>query len=167
MLKSFIILKKLLLVTFFIYFVSNVYSYPIINTTHPRLYISQERFNYLDSHKTQLPVSTFYNQFLSNYYGWWYNVPDFYLVGSDSTNWNYNFRYFNAGEAGYRDDVLYTGLFTAFIYKLNHDPLQLKRTRYVIRRFNSAVDTMSYSGYTGDNLRIYVKVFRNAWQCFI
>jgi hypothetical protein len=151
-------IKHLLLVVFLIV-IQDVLPYPIINEVHPRLYISQQRFNYLDSHKTQLPVSTFYNQFVSNYFGWWYNVPDFYLVGSDSTLWNYNIRYFNFSEPGYRDDVMYTGLFTAFIFKLNHDPLQLKRTRFVIRRFNAAVDSMSYNGYSGDNLETMLRYY--------
>lgn len=152
-------MAKFLLTLLTLFTFINIYAYPVIKIEHPRLYISQERFNYLDSHKTQLPVSTFYNQFVSNYFGWWYNVPDFYLVGNDSTNWNYNFRYFNANEAGYRDDVLYTGLFTAFIFKLNHDPIQFKRTRYVIRRFNAAVDTMNYGGYSGDNLESMLRYF--------
>lgn len=159
MIKFIITLKTILSAVILFFLFTDLFSYPIINDNHPRLYVSQSRFNFLDSHKTQTPVSTYYNQFLNNYYGWWYNVPDFYLVGSDSTAWNYLFRYFTAGESGYRDDVLYTGLFTAFIYKMNHDPLQLKRTRYIIRRFNANVDTMTYSGYTGDNLETMLRYF--------
>ncbi len=148
-----------LILLFFIVTANSAQTYPVINSQHPRLYVPQSRFNFLDSNKSVAPVSSFYNQFVSNYFGWWYNVPDFYLVGSDSTQWNYIFRYFTTDEGAYRDDMCYTGMFTAFIYKLNHDPLQLKRTRFIIRKFVASVDTMAYNGYTGDNLETMLRYF--------
>ncbi|MCI0472466.1 MAG: heparinase II/III-family protein, partial [Ignavibacteria bacterium] len=151
--------KKYLVLFLFIAVSLFSQQYPSVNQNHPRLYVSQQRFNFLDSSRTIPPVSTYYNQFTSNYFGWWYNTLNFYLVGSDSTQWTYLFRYFNSNESAYRDDVLYTGLFTAFIYKINHDPVQLKRTRFVINRYISAVDTMNYAGYTGDNLETMLRYF--------
>lgn len=113
--------------------------YPPVNSSHPKIVISGERFNWLRNHFTDPAVSPIYNQFVYNYNNYWITTSYSYLNGSDSMQWNYVFRRFTEGEGAYRNDIVWTGLFSAFLWKVNGDTLMLKRSKYVINRLIYAI----------------------------
>jgi len=133
--------------------------YPNVNQNHPRLWISQSRFNYLDSNKAMPPVNSFFNTFNYNYNNWWITVPEFYLTGNDSTQWTYEFRNFNSNESAYSRDMVYTGVYTGFLWKITHTDIHIKRTRFILRKFIIAVDTMSFQTLSGDNLESNLRAY--------
>ena len=156
-------MKRIIILSLFVFSHLSVFSqtgvYPIVNQYHPRLWIPQSRFDYLDSNKNLPPVSSYYNTFSYNYNNWWITVPDFFLTGSDSTQWTYIFRNFNSGESAYSRDMVYTGVYTGFLWKISQSDIFLKRTRFILRKYISAVDTMSFQTLTGDNLESNLRAY--------
>lgn len=130
-------MKKLLFIFAVILFtsitaVSQVY--PPVDSAHPRIVVSGIRFNWLKTHYNLPPVSTIYSQFYYNYNNYWITTSYTYLNGNDSLQWNYVFRRYTEAEGTYRNDMVWTGLFSAFLWKVNGDSLMLKRSKYVISR---------------------------------
>lgn len=108
--------------------------YPPVNSSHPKIVISGNRFDWLRNHHNDPQVLQIYSQFLYNYNNYWITTSYTKLSGSDSLQWNYIFRRYTEAEGTYRNDMVWTGLFSAFLWKVNGDSLMLKRSKYVITR---------------------------------
>jgi hypothetical protein len=111
--------------------------YPVIHSYRPRIYVDSTRFNWL---RTNILVpgdcQTSYNEFNYRYINWWINDPQLYLTGSDSTLWTWNWN------SQYAKDE---AVFAIFMYKLNQDPLALKRCRFIARKVIDTLNTVNYS----------------------
>lgn len=115
-----------------------------MNSVHPKIVVSGERFSWLRNHYSEPAVFQIYNQFVYNYNNYWITTSYTYLNGSDSLQWNYVFRRFTEGEGAYRNDVMWTGLFSAFLWKVNGDSIMFKRSKYVINRLIYSINHYPY-----------------------
>jgi len=156
-------MKNILFVFVFLIGVSNLYSqtYPVINDSRPRIIVSAQRFNWLDSNINSAQVSPVYNEFRYRYDNWWIPTPDFYLVGEDSTQWTYKIRYFSESESGFAQDMLYNAVFSAFLWKIKHEPVMMKRIRFVVSKFNIAVDTSDFNTLPSTSKEAVLRYFGN------
>lgn len=135
--------------------------YPVINESRPRIIVPQQRFNWLDSNINLPQVAPIYTEFRYRYDNWWLPTPDFYLVGEDSTQWTYKIRYFTESESGYAQDMLYNAVFSAFLWKFKHEPVMLKRIRFVVSKFNIAVDTSNFNTLPSTSKEAVLRAFGN------
>ncbi len=141
-------LKKILLFVFLI--LPSVFvlaQYPLIHTERPRIYADSSRISWLHDHIT-VPgeCRDTYTNFLYAYNNWWINDPQLYLLGSDSTQWTWDWSSQWAGSEAF---------YTVFIYKITGDALALKRCRFLSRQVVSYISTAAFTGmewYTKENL---------------
>jgi len=135
---------------FFILFLSGLASYsqyPIINGNRPRIYADSARISWLrDNITVPGDCRNTYNDFLYAYNNWWINDPQLYLLGSDSTQYTWDWSSQWAGSEAF---------YTVFLYKLTNDPLALKRCRFLSRQVISYIgsaDFASMDWYVKENL---------------
>jgi len=112
--------------------------YPTIHTSRPRIYIDSTRFDYLQNNMNSGDCGNAYNGFNAAVFNNWYNDPQLYLLGSDSTLWTWDFSSHWAG---------YQGQFVSALYKITNDPIALKRCRFLIGQLNNQLDTIQFSNY--------------------
>ena len=84
-------LIKLLFVILSITNITYSQNYPTIHTRRPRIYIDSTRFDYLHNNMSMGDCGNAYNAFNSAAFNNWYNDPQLYLLGSDSTLWTWDF----------------------------------------------------------------------------
>lgn len=139
-------MKKIFLI--FVLITVNCFSqniYPPISNPHPRLNIPPARFQWIGNNLTQVNVASIYNQFRYNYDNYWITTPGFILTGNDSTQWSYTFRFLTESEWSYRNDMVYTAVYTAFLWKIKNEQVSIKRLRFIIDKFIYSVDTMNFN----------------------
>lgn len=122
----------------FVYVASIVSAqYPSINENRPRIYADSARLSWLKAN-ILLPgdCKNTFTDFTTAYNGWWINDPQLYLLGSDSTQWNWNWA------SQYAKDE---ALFTVFLFKTTGDSLALKRCRYLAGRVINRVENADFS----------------------
>ncbi len=131
------------IIFFFLLLISDIsYSqYPQINLFRPRIVLSGDRFNWLHAHYTSGTCAGVYNQFRYNYEHYWITTPVTYLAGNDSTQWNYVFNY---GPDCDRQDMVWTALFTALLWKITNEDVMLKRIRFITSKYAAAINTMPF-----------------------
>lgn len=110
--------------------------YPVIQTTRPRIYADETRFDYLRTHNSAGECGATYTDFVNRYNNNWVNDPQLYLTGSDSSLWTWTW---NSQWAEME------AFFTAFLFKLNGDALSLKRCEFIINRITQRLDTATYA----------------------
>lgn len=132
----------------FLIFLFNINAqYPVINQERPRIYLDANRLTYL---KQKIAVdgdckNTYYDIAYA-YNNWWINDPQLYLLGSDSTKWTWDW-----SSQWAADELILTVLF----YKLNADPLGLKRCSFIASEFNkkiAGVDFKNMNWYDKEDL---------------
>ena len=120
--------------------------YPVIHNSRPRIWADQSRFDYISANVSTGECGTTYSDFLYRYNNYWINDPELYLLGSDSTLWTLNWNSLWAQNEG---------IFTAFLWKVTHDPLANKRCRFIIRKFSERIDSTNFANiewYTKETL---------------
>ena len=113
--------------------------YPTIHSNRPRIYVDSARFAYLHNNMSIGDCGTTYNDFNNAVFGNWYNDPQLYLLGTDSTLWTWDF---NSHWAQYQ------GQFVSALYKITGDSTALKRCRFLITQINNKLDTINFSNYS-------------------
>ena len=108
---------------FLVFIISTQAQYPSINSDRPRIYADSTRLAWLEDNIT-VPGDCMdtYNAMAYAYYNWWINDPQLYVMGSDSSQWNWDW------SSSYSAQQTFL---SALIYKLTNDPLELKRCRFV------------------------------------
>ena len=144
-------LKSLTLIfnfSFLVFHFSQAQTYPVIHQSRPRIYIDSARFAWLSANITSGDCQTTYNSFHNAVYGNWYNDPQLYLLGSDSTLWTWDF---NSNWEPYQIK------FVPSLFKINGDISELKRCRFLITQLNNRFDTLDFANYdwytNEDNIR--------------
>ena len=77
-----------------------------------------------------------YDLFEYRYNNWWINDPQLYLLGSDSTLWTWNWSSVYA-----TDEAEYT----VVLWRLNGDPVQLKRCRFLAEQVIEKIQSTDFS----------------------
>ncbi|RUT73625.1 T9SS type A sorting domain-containing protein [Ancylomarina longa] len=114
---------------------------PTIHANRPRLDISAERFNWLKANISGGESGETYSRFKSSYDRNWVTDADTYLVGSDSSQWHYNF---NSNSAFQMSKM------TAFLLQLGTDGLAQKRCEFIISRYIEYLEGLNFNNYSGD-----------------
>ena len=112
--------------------------YPLITNARPRIYLDSTRFAWLQANYTTGECGSTFTSFVNVMNNNWYNDPQLYLLGNDSSLWTWNFASTWAAPEAY---------YTVFIFKVNQDPLALKRCRFIINKINSRFDTLNFANY--------------------
>ncbi len=110
--------------------------YPDIHYSRPRIYVDSSRFAYLQSNMSTGACGTAYTTFNNAVFSNWYNDPQLYMLGTDSSVWTWDFTSHWAQ---------WQGLFVPFLYKINNDSTALKRCRFLIDKINERLDTMNFN----------------------
>lgn len=110
--------------------------YPDIHAERPRIYADSARLNQLKN-AVLFPgeCQSTYNSVVYAYTNWWINDPQLYVLGSDSTQWNWDW-----SSSWAKDQVFLSVL----IFKLTASPLELKRCRFVAREAIQAINTSNF-----------------------
>lgn len=130
---------KINIISILLLFASYVTSaqYPTINSNRPRIWVDSTRIAWLQSNVTLTgDCQNTFNDIQTAYNNWWINDPQLYLLGSDSTLWNWNWN------SEWSDDEAQLSLIT---YKLSYSPLELKRCRFIARQVIETVNTTNFS----------------------
>ncbi len=120
--------------------------YPSIHYNRPRIYIDSSRWAFLHNNMSTGDCGVTYNAVNNNVFSYWYNDPQLYMLGSDSTLWTWDFTDHWAQDQGQ---------LVAALFKINGDSTALKRCRFVITAINNKLDTihLNYSSwYTNEGL---------------
>jgi hypothetical protein len=118
--------------------IANGQNYPTIHSYRPRICIDSSRFSFLHNNMSIGDCGITYNDFNNAVFSNWYNDPQLYLLGTDSTLWTWEF---NSKWAQYQ------GQFVAALYKINGDSTALKRCRFLITQINNKLDTINFNNY--------------------
>lgn len=131
-------MKKTLLLLLLLFggFVVQAQVYPVIHYSRPRIYIDSARFAYLPANMSTGTCGTVYNSFSNAVFNNWYNDPQLYLLGTDSTIWTWDFN------SQWAQDQ---GQFVASLFKINGDSTALKRCRFLITQINNKLDTIHFN----------------------
>ena len=120
-------------------------TYPSIHPSRPRIYIDSARFSFIRNNMTSGDCGTTYTNFKNAVFNNWYNDPQLYLLGTDSTLWTWDF------SSKWAQDQ---GQFVAALYKITGDTTALKRCRFLARQINNKLDTIhlnNYDWYTNED----------------
>jgi len=132
-------MKKNIVFTIFIFlsYQTAFAQYPAVNTERPRVWIESDRFIELQN---QISVSgeaqNTYNEVLYAYENWWITDPELYMVGSDSSQWTWDWSSQYAATQS---------LLTVFFFKMTDEPLALKRCRFIARQIINHIDTINFA----------------------
>jgi len=110
---------------------------PAINTERPRMLVDSERIGWMQANRL-LPgdFGDTYDLFEYRYNNWWINDPQLYLLGSDSTQWTWNW------SSGYATDE---AEYSVVLWRLNDDPVQLKRCRFLAQEVIDKIQSTDFS----------------------
>ncbi len=110
---------------------------PVIHTARPRMLVDSARIAWMQANR-DLPgdFGDTYDLFEYRYTNWWINDPQLYLLGSDSTLWTWNWSSVYA-----TDEAEYT----VVLWRLNNEPVQLKRCRYLAQQVIDKVQATDFS----------------------
>ncbi|MBL0020722.1 MAG: T9SS type A sorting domain-containing protein [Bacteroidetes bacterium] len=142
-------MKNLLLLLLMLFAgIAHAQVYPDIHSQRPRIYVDSSRFAYLQANSAIGECGTTYTTFVNAVNNNWYNDPQLYLLGTDSTLWTWDFS---------SNWSHLQAIYVASLYRINHDPLALKRCRFVISKINTRWDTLNFANYdwygNEDNIR--------------
>jgi len=129
-------MKKLLLILLFP-LQALAQNYPAIHSDRPRIFADSSRIAWLQAHiNVAGECKDTYDGFLDNYNNNWINDPQLYLLGSDSTQWTWDW-----SSQWAKDEAI----FTVVLYRLTQDTLALKRCRFIARQFNETVAATDFA----------------------
>lgn len=133
--------------------------YPNIHSNRPRIYADSARFAWMQSNLAVAgDFQTSYNEFEYRYNNWWINDPQLYLLGSDSTQWTWDWgSQYSQNEA----------IFTIFMYKLNEDSLSLKRCRFLAQKAIDTLNSVDYSTMAFYDKEDFVRRFSDVGSLLI
>lgn len=80
-----------------------------------------------------------YDLFEYRYNNWWINDPQLYLLGSDTTQWTWDW------SSGYATDE---AEYTVVLWRLNSDPVQLERCRFLAQQVIDRIQGTDFSALT-------------------
>ncbi len=143
--KKFINFAAIIFCLFLITHFSYSQSYPSIHQSRPRIYIDSTRFAWLQTNISSGDCQATYNSFHNAVYSNWYNDPQLYLLGNDSTLWTWDFS---------SQWAAMQGQFVPSLFKITGDASELKRCRFLITQINNRYDTLNflnYDWYTNEN----------------
>lgn len=120
------------------FYTGNAQTYPPIHNSRPRIYIDSVRFAYLQNNIATGDCGATYNNFKTTVFNNWYNDPQLYLLGSDSTLWTWDFSSKWSKSQGQ---------FVSALFKISGDSIALKRCRFLISRINNTIDTIHFDNY--------------------
>ncbi|WP_321281583.1 T9SS type A sorting domain-containing protein [Marinifilum fragile] len=126
---------------FFLLFGCYSQDVPLVNEQHPRIELGKERFDWLKANISSGECQETYQRFKSAYDRNWVTSSKTYMVGSDSTQWNYEFG---------SSDAFQMSRMTAFLLKLGTDGLALKRCEFIISRYVEYLNSLNFDNYSGD-----------------
>lgn len=126
---------------FFLLFGCYSQDVPLVNNNHPRIELSQNRFDWLKENISFGECEETYTRFKSSYDRDWVTYPTMYLVGSDESEWNFQFNSI---------DAFRMSKMTAFLLKMGTDGLAQKRIEYIIARYIEYLNQLNFDDYTGD-----------------
>ncbi len=112
--------------------------YPSIHYSRPRIYIDSARFAYLHNNMSTGNCGTTFTSFNNAVFSNWYNDPQLYLLGTDSTLWTWDFT------SNWAQDQ---GMFVPSLFKITVDSTALKRCRFLITQINNKLDTIHFNYY--------------------
>lgn len=119
--------------------VAHAQTYPTVHSERPRIYIDSARFAYLNSNMGTGECGATFTAFNTAVFNNWYNDPQLYLLGTDSTAWTWDFD---------SQWAKYQGQFVPALYGITNDPTALKRCRFLITRINSELDAHDFNDHT-------------------
>ncbi|MEI7801510.1 MAG: heparinase II/III family protein [Bacteroidota bacterium] len=134
-------IKNISATIFIILFISNIsisQPYPSIHSSRPRIYIDSSRFAWLQTNISSGDCQATYNSFHNAVYSNWYNDPQLYLLGTDSTLWTWDFS---------SQWAAMQGQFVPSLFKITNDASELKRCRFLITQINNRYDTLNFANY--------------------
>jgi hypothetical protein len=140
-------IKIYILKIFILSGVIQIYSqYPAINQNRPRIYADTDRLTWLAGN-ILVPgqCQNTFKDIQYAYNNWWINDPQLYLIGSDSTLWNWDWSSVYSAEQTF---------LTVTNYKLTNNPLELKRCRYIAGQVINWINNAKFSSmefYTKEN----------------
>ncbi|WP_421919176.1 heparinase II/III domain-containing protein [Marinifilum sp.] len=126
---------------FFLLFGCYSQDVPLVKEQHPRIELSQERFNWLKENISSGECKETYQRFKSAYDRNWITKSNTYLVGSDSTQWRYDFA---------SNEAFPMLRMTAFLLRLGTDGLAQKRCEFIISRYIEYLNSLNFDSYSGD-----------------
>lgn len=141
-------INKIVLTVFILsgFYSNYAQTYPVIHNTRPRIYIDSARFAFIKSNIGAGECGTSYNSFKNAVFNNWYNDPQLYMLGTDSSRWTWDFTSKWAQAQGQ---------FVAALFKITGDSIALKRCRFLITQINNKLDTIhlnNYDWYSNENL---------------
>lgn len=129
---------SLLCILFYILYSTQSFAqYPTVNTERPRIWMEESRLEELQE-LISIPgeAQDTYEEVLYAYNNWWITDPELYLAGSDSTLWTWDWSSPYAATES---------LLTVFFFKMNYDPLVLKRCRFIARNVISHINNINFN----------------------
>ena len=132
-----------ILVFLFFFLLFGCYSQdvPVVNGERPRLELNQDRFDWLKANISSGECQETYNRFKSAYDRNWVTNSSTYLVGSDQSQWNFEFD---------SNDAFLMSKMTAFLLKMQTDGLALQRCEFIVSRYIEYLNSLDFDNYSGD-----------------
>lgn len=112
--------------------------YPEVKNSRPRIYIDSSRFAYLSANRSTGKVGEAYTSFIGAVYNNWYNDPELYLLGNDSSKWTWTFS---------SKWAAMQGKMVPAIYMITKDSIDLKRCTFLANKFIAYYDTINFENY--------------------
>ncbi len=127
--------------------------YPAIHSSRPRVFASAGRLDWIAQNRTQGECGATYNDFLNRYNNNWINDPELYMTGSDTSLWTWTWA---------SPWAQWQAVFTVFLWKVNHEPIQLKRCRFLVRKCTEYLDTVNLGQMEWYQRETLIRTFSDA-----
>ncbi len=111
---------------------------PEIKSTHPRIDVEQSRLEWLRENIYSSKCSKIFTKFKRYYYDEILPSSQFYMIGSDTTKWNFDWN---------NKYALETATLNAFMVQLEVDKLSAKRSNFIARRYAAFLNNIDYDSY--------------------
>ncbi len=111
---------------------------PVIKSTHPRVDVQQERFEWLKQNIDSGECKTTFEKFKWYYYEEWLPSEDFYMLGDDINNWNCNWESPEAREMA---------KLTAFLVQIDYDTLSVTRCNFIASKYIDFLNHINFDDY--------------------
>ncbi|HRY32588.1 MAG TPA: heparinase II/III family protein [Bacteroidales bacterium] len=127
--------------------------YPAIQQSRPRIYAAAGRLDWIAQHRFQGECGATYNDFLNRYNNNWINDPELFMTGSDTSQWTWTWS---------SQWAQWQAVFTVFLWRVNHEPLQLKRCRFLVRKCTEYLDTVNLDAMEWYQRETLIRTFSDA-----
>ncbi|MDX9749676.1 MAG: heparinase II/III family protein [Flavobacteriales bacterium] len=110
---------------------------PTVHESRPRMLADADRIAWMQAHHQQPgPFGDAFATVLNAYTNNWITDPDLYMVGTDTAQWTWDWNSF------WSDDQ---AMMTVVLWKINGDPAQLMRCRFLARQVNAHLQSTDLS----------------------